>query len=72
MLTWFVIYPPLPVCYVHIWGWGCSRNLDNVSFISTFTVPKSCNYYQSKAALPSGICDLRLNWLTYLGPLVYC
>ena len=45
MLMWFAIYPPLHICYVHmyiyvcVWGGG-SRILDNVSLISTFTVPK--------------------------------
>jgi hypothetical protein len=40
MLIWFVIYPPLPICYVHMCVGVGSCNLDNVSLISTFTVPK--------------------------------
>ena len=48
MLMWFVIYPPLPICYVHMCvcvcvgggGGGGSCNLDNESLKSTFTVPK--------------------------------
>jgi len=43
MLMWFVIYSPLPICYVRVCvggGWCCCCKLDNMSFILIFTVPK--------------------------------